>query len=106
MGETATATYIAEFVGTFMLVFTVGCNLISDSTGVFAGTSIAAVLMVMIYALGGVSGGNFNPAVSLSLGMSNKMEWVTVGIYCAVQICAGIVAGFCYKLVLQDSVNC
>merc|ERR1719238_707667 len=54
--------------------------------------------MVSIYALGGVSGANFNPAVSVALGLSDKMEggWTQVGIYCVVQIIAGIVAALSY----------
>merc|ERR1719265_85621 len=52
--------------------------------------------MVSIYALGGVSGANFNPAVSLALGMSKEMEWKDVGIYCAVQCLAGICAALSY----------
>merc|ERR1719301_290970 len=52
--------------------------------------------MVSIYALGGVSGANFNPAVSVTLGLSNKLEWKEVGIYSVVQIIAGICAGLSY----------
>merc|ERR1719261_899813 len=61
--------------------------------------------MVSIYALGGVSGANFNPAVSLTLGISQKLEWKDVGIYCAVQLVAGIAAGFCYSAMLQNTFN-
>ena len=59
-------------------------------------SSIACVLVVSVYALGGVSGTNFNPAVSFALGRSNKLAWKEVGIYCAVQIAAGICAGLCW----------
>jgi len=95
MGEDGAAKYVAEFVGTYLLVFTVGCNVLSGSP-VWAATSIACILMVSIYALGGVSGANFNPAVSVALGLSNKLEWKEVGIYCVVQIIAGICAGLSY----------
>jgi len=96
MGEdSAVPKYVAEFVGTYLLVFTVGCNVLSGSP-VWAATSIACVLMVSIYALGGVSGANFNPAVSVTLGLSNKLEWKEVGIYAVVQIIAGICAGLSY----------
>jgi len=93
--ESRTPAYIAEFVGTYLLVFTVGCNVLSGSP-VWAATSIACILMVSIYALGGVSGANFNPAVSVALGISDKLAWKEVGIYCAVQIVAGICAGLSY----------
>jgi len=100
---------IAEFVGTFLLVFTVGCNVLGK-TPVWAGVSIACVLMVSIYALGKVSGGNFNPAVSVALGISKAMkgpgmDWKTVGIYCAVQILAGIVAAMSYSILFWNAFN-
>jgi aquaporin Z len=103
----------AEFVGTFLLVFTVGCNVLAGNP-VWGGVSIACSLMVGIYSLGGVSGANFNPAVSLALGLANKMGgnddapvggWKKVGIYCGVQIAAGIVASLCYGLLFGDTFN-
>jgi len=96
MGEdSATARYAAEFVGTFMLVFTVGCNVITGQA-VWGGISIACVLTVMIYALGKSSGGNFNPAVSVALGVAGKMEWGEVAIYAVVQLLGGVAAAFAY----------
>jgi len=96
MGEESnTARYISEFVGTFLLIFTVGCNVITGQP-VWGGVSIACVLTVAIYALGKSSGANFNPAVSLALGMAGKLEWKEVAIYIVVQILAGVVAAFAY----------
>jgi len=95
---------VAEFVGTFLLVFTVGCNVLTGS-GTWAATSIAAILMVSIYALGGVSGANFNPAVSLALGLSKKLDWANVGIYCVTQIIGGVAAGFAYTTMFSGVVN-
>jgi len=102
--ESAVARYAAEFVGTFMLVFTVGCNVLTGQP-VWGGVSIACVLTVMIYALGKSSGGNFNPAVSVALGITAKMEWSEVGIYCITQIVAGILAGLCYLGTFGESFN-
>jgi aquaporin Z len=104
MGEEGVAKYVAEFVGTYLLVFTVGCNVLSG-TAVWAATSIACVLMVSIYAMGAVSGANFNPAVSVALGLANKMEWKEVGIYCVVQIIAGICAGLSYGALFFEVFN-
>jgi len=105
MGEdSAVARYAAEFVGTFMLVFTIGCNVLSGQP-VWGGVSIACVLTVMIYALGKSSGANFNPAVSLALGLCKKLDWKEVGIYAAVQLIAGICAGFCYLAMFGRSFN-
>jgi len=105
MGEdSAVARYAAEFVGTFMLVFTVGCNVLTGQP-VWGGVSIACVLTVMIYALGKSSGGNFNPAVSVALGIAKKMEWSEVAIYSVTQIAAGIFAGLCYLGMFGESFN-
>eukprot|EP00929_Paragymnodinium_shiwhaense_P064258 TRINITY_DN3217_c0_g1_i1.p1 TRINITY_DN3217_c0_g1~~TRINITY_DN3217_c0_g1_i1.p1 ORF type:complete len:463 (+),score=151.21 TRINITY_DN3217_c0_g1_i1:81-1469(+) len=100
---------VAEFVGTFLLVFTVGCNVLS-ANAVWGAVSIASVLMVSIYALGGISGANFNPAVSVTLGISKSlggpgMDWKTVGIYSGVQLAAGIAAGFAYFGLFGKSFN-
>jgi len=105
MGEDAmSAKCLSEFVGTFMLILTVGCNVLTGSP-VWAVTSIACTLMVSIYALGGVSGANFNPAVSLALGIAKKLEWKDVGIYMGCQIAGGICAGLVYGLALWDVFN-
>merc|ERR1719235_945873 len=108
MGESpALSRFVAEFIGTYLLVLTVGCNVIAgDPT--WGVTSIAAVLMVSIYALGGVSGAHFNPAVSVALGAAGTADappWKEVGIYCAVQLIAGVSAGLCFTLMLGKSHN-
>jgi aquaporin Z len=95
---------IAEFVGTFMLVLTVGCNVITGGPE-WAVTSIACTLMVSIYALAGVSGANFNPAVSFALGMANRKPWPEVAQYMGVQIIAGIVAGLAYGAMFWNVFN-
>lgn len=92
----------AEFIGTYLLVFTVGCNVLTGGA-VWVATSIACVLMVSIYALGGVSGANFNPAVSVTLGLSNKLGWKDVLMYSVVQIFAGILAGLSYSAMFWKS---
>jgi aquaporin Z len=94
---------IAEFVGTFLLVFTVGCNVLSGN-GTFGAVSIACVLMVSIYAFGATSGGHFNPAVTLALQLARKLEktqdtvggWTQVATYWVCQLCGGLVAALAY----------
>ena len=54
-----------ELIGTFFLVFTVGASVYSGSA--FAPLAIGAVLMVMIYASGHISGAHVNPAVTLAV---------------------------------------
>lgn len=102
--QTLFSMYLAEFVGTFMLIFSVGCNvLVGDGT--WAVVSIACTLMVSIYALGGISGGNFNPAVSVCLGVARKMAWSKVIVYVLVQLAAGVTAGLAYGFMLGKTFN-
>jgi len=98
------AKYVAEFVGTYMLILTVGCNVLTGSP-IWAVTSIACTLMVMIYALGGISGANFNPAVSLALMIANKLDPTPCMIYMACQILGGVCAAGTYGLALWDVFN-
>jgi len=84
----------AEFLGTFALVFTVGCC-VATGSGVWNATAIACVLMVMVYGTGPISGGHLNPAVTVTLALSEKFEWDKVPVYCATQVIAGIAAGSC-----------
>merc|ERR1719235_1479799 len=84
---------ISEFVGTYFLVVTVFLNVTGMSPA--GGLSIAASLMCMIYALGGVSGANFNPAVTLALLITGKggMTSSLAPVYMAVQLAGGFAAG-------------
>jgi len=88
--------YTAEFLGTFFLVFTIGCNVHSGSIG--AAVSIGSMLMVMIYALGSVSGAHLNPAVTLGVLLSgrNKINPLDAVAYMIVQCLGGICAGVLY----------
>ncbi len=64
-GPPSEVKYAAEAIGTFFLVFTVGAAVGAGSQ--FAPLTIGAVLMVMVYAGGHISGGHYNPAVTLSV---------------------------------------
>jgi aquaporin Z len=95
---------LSEFIGTYLLVLTVGCNVLGGS-GVMAGLSIASVLMVSIYALGSVSGANFNPAVSLCLLLSGSLDGAKAGMYMVTQLAAGGIAGATYTWMHGKSFN-
>jgi aquaporin Z len=90
----------AEFVGTFWLVLG-GCGAAVlaaayPELGIgFAGVALAFGLTVvtMVYAVGGISGGHFNPAVSLGLALANRFSWKELIPYWAVQVVAAVVAG-------------
>ena len=84
--------YIAEFIGTFFLVLTVGCTIIPGAAGVIAPLAIGGALMVMVYAGGHISGGHFNPAVTLAVFVRGRCETKDVIPYWVAQFLAGVAA--------------
>ena len=84
--------YVAEFIGTFFLVLTVGCTVIPAASGVIAPLAIGAALMVMVYAGGHISGAHFNPAVTLAVFTRGRCEAKDVVPYWVAQLLAGAAA--------------
>lgn len=82
--------YIAEFIGTFFLVLTIGCTVIPGAPGVIAPLAIGAALMVMIFAGGHVSGAHFNPAVTTAVFVRGKCDAKDVVPYWIAQFAAGL----------------
>lgn len=94
----------AEFIGTFWLVLG-GCGsavfaakFLSDgfSVGIgFLGVALAFGLTVLtgVYAFGTISGGHFNPAVTLGAALARRVEWAAVVPYWISQVVGGLVAG-------------
>ncbi len=66
--------YFVEMVGTFFLVFTVGMTAIEPGAGLFAPIAIGGILAVMIFAGGHISGGHFNPAVTIGVWMRGNFS--------------------------------
>ena len=84
--------YLAEFIGTFFLVLTVGCTGISVGAGVIPQTAIGAVLMAMIYAGGPVSGAHYNPAVTLGVFLRGRCAARDVVPYMVAQVIGALAA--------------
>lgn len=78
---------VTEFIGTFFLVFTIGGAIASE--GPLAPVSIGAVLMVMVFAGGHISGAHYNPAVSLAVVIRGKMRWAEMFQYWIAQLVGG-----------------
>jgi len=89
--------YVAEFIGTFFLVLTIGCTVIGGGTGVIPPLAIGAALMVMICAGGHISGGHYNPAVTLGVLIRGKVKAADVVPYIVVQILGAVVAATVVK---------
>ena len=79
-----------EFIGTFFLVFTVGMAV--ATAGNLAPLAIGGALMVMVFAGGHVSGGHYNPAVSLAVLVRRKLTSNECAAYVAVQVLAALAA--------------
>jgi aquaporin Z len=82
---------LVEFIGTFFLVFTVGIAVRSGAA--FAPFAIAAVLMVMIFSGGHISGAHYNPAVSLAAFVRGALPAAELLRYWAFQLLGGLAAG-------------
>ena len=79
---------LTEFIGTFFLVFTIGGAVSSGSA--IAPVAIGAVLMVMIYAGGHISGAHYNPAVSLAVLIRGRMSMREMIQYWIAQLIGGV----------------
>lgn len=84
---------VAEFIGTFFLVLTVGMTVMTPDAASQAPLAIGAVLMVMVYATGHISGGHLNPAVTLGVTLRGKCTWADAVPYMVAQVIAAVAAG-------------
>lgn len=89
--------YLVEFIGTFFLVFTIGMTVIAPGAGAMAPLAIGSVLAVMIFAGGHVSGGHFNPAVTLGVWLRGKCDTSDVVPYMGSQAAGALVAAVAVK---------
>jgi aquaporin Z len=102
--EQAMKRYLAELVGTFVLVFG-GCGsavLAGDKIG-FLGVALAfgLTLLTMVYAIGPISGCHINPAVTVGLLVAGKFEKHYALGYFVAQIVGGILAAFILLLIAK-----
>ena len=81
-----------EFIGTFFLSLTICTAAVYGSAGEYAPFGIAAILMVMIYAGGHISGAHYNPAVTVSIYLRGACDKDEVLPYIASQVIAAVSA--------------
>jgi aquaporin Z len=97
---------VAEFVGTFVLVFGgVGSAVIAGEAVGVLGIAIAfgLTLLVMAYAIGPISGCHINPAVTLGLLMSGKIDRDDAVRYWIAQVLGGIVASLVLLIIVKSA---
>ena len=87
----AARKYATEFIGTFFLAFAVGMAALTGSE--FVPLAAGAMLMVMVYAGGHISGGHYNPAVTMAALVRRRIGISDAIPYWIVQAVAGIAAG-------------
>ena len=109
MEKRGPSAYAAEFLGTLLLVFSI-CTVVStNSAGGLGYTDFTTIGLVHAFALAGliaafgaISGGHFNPAVTIGLLAIKKIRPADAGIYIVIQFVAGILAALLVKAVLGD----
>lgn len=107
--ERGTPAYVAEFLGTFLLVLFV-CSVVSvNSEGGLQFTDFAViglvhvfVLALLVYSLGHTSGAHFNPAVTVALTALRKIAPLDALIYLLVQLAGAVAGALVTKLILLD----
>src|SRR4051812_20553760 len=101
--------YVAEFVGTFCLVFCgTGAIIINEVTnGVVTHVGIALsfglIVMIMIYAIGHVSGSHINPAVSFVFYTNREMSLSECSKYISNQLAGALLASLVLKCLFPHS---
>ncbi|MGH3306928.1 MAG: aquaporin [Nocardioides sp.] len=92
----------AEVLGTFVPVF-FGCGtaLMSGSDYVATALAFGLTVLVMVYAVGRVSGGHFNPAISLGAAVGGRIAWRQVPVYIGAQLVGALAAGLCLFVLMH-----
>jgi MIP family channel proteins len=98
---------VAEGIGTFALVFAgAGAIMVDAKTNALGHVGVAIsfglVIMVMIYAVGHISGAHFNPAVSFAFALTRQFSWPRVAAYWAAQVGGALVAAAILRGSLGD----
>lgn len=92
---TALQKLTAELIGTFILVL-VGCGTLAffgSGPGINVAFAFGLTLIALIYAFGRISGGHFNPAVSVGAAIGGRLGWRQAGTYVAAQAVGAVLAG-------------
>jgi aquaporin TIP len=94
---------VAEFVGTFALVFIGVGSIVADAGLVGIALAHGLVIAVMASAVGHISGGHFNPAVTFGFLITRRMEPVLAGVYVAAQLSGAVAAAVMLRLLYPEA---
>src|SRR5688500_875243 len=91
VAPTAAQSFWAEVLGTFVLVFFgVGTALSTGADVITTGLAFGLTVLVMAYSVGRVSGGHFNPAVTVGAAVGGRLAWSQVPLYIGAQLLGAI----------------
>ncbi len=101
---------VAEFIGTFALIFFGAGSICADqylhSSGGLGLLGIALAhglaIGIMVSAMGHISGGHFNPAVTIGIWVTKRLNTIEALLYWAAQLAGATVAAFLLKIVIPD----
>src|SRR5438874_12065220 len=96
--------YIAEFIGTSLLVLTIGCTGIGAGAGVIAPLASGDALLVMVFAGGHSSGAHYKPAVTLGVLIRGKVNVADVVPYWIAQLAGAAIAALVVSKFLRAGV--
>ncbi len=94
---------VAEFLGTFALVYVVlnTATTKSNDGNSFYGLAIGFTVLACAYALGGISGGAFNPAVAVGVSVMSLSSWANIWVFLVGNFAAGAAAALVFKAVYK-----
>ncbi len=94
----------AEAIGTFVLVVLgVGAAFFGGGDVAAIGLAFGIAIVAMVYAFGRVSGGHFNPAVSVGAALGGRISWKDAGLYSAAQCVGALVGGLVLTIIALTS---
>ena len=93
--------YLTEFIGTLFLVLTIGLTVLGQSP--MAPLAIGCSLMIMVYMGGHISGGHYNPAVSLACMLRGKLDSKELIPYWVSQVLGAITAALLVRVILGQT---
>lgn len=98
-------SYMAEFMGAFALVLVGSTAAVLNNELSSIALAFGLILMAMIYAVGKVSGGHFNPAVSFAMLLTKRMNVKDFGMYVLFQLLGSLIAVLCLVPFVGDLSN-
>jgi aquaporin Z len=103
-----TRALLAEIAGTFMFVVIGAGSIVTAALSAVPGTGLLAValahglaLAIAVSSFGAISGGHFNPAVTLALAIARKHPWARVLTYWGAQLIGALLAGLVLRIVFE-----